>query len=139
MAILQPAVAFDSPGNPNIDPNAPYTSRPYLDIPLRFGPQYTLFGYNVDVSFAFLGEGRFTRAWFDNGSGSKVYQSIWVWGLGLETTARLYLQSRISERPTYFLFGFDWYLIGMQTAFDLSHPRVTPIELSVSLGYGFRL
>ena len=134
-AILQPALAF----GPGSNPNTPYTSVPYLDIPLRFGPAYTVFGSKVDLAFGFLGEGRFTLAWFGNGSGGKVYKPVWVFGLGLETSARLYLQSRISDRPSWFLFGFEWYLIGMETEIDLSQPRVMPLELSLSLGYGFRL
>jgi hypothetical protein len=138
LAILQPAVAFDTPGSSGLDPEASYTSRPYLDIPLRFGPEYTVFGYNGDLSFAFLGEGRFMQAWFD-GSTGKVYEGSWLFGLGLETSARLYLQSRVSERPTYIFIGFSWFLVGMQTDFDLTRPRITPLEVALSLGYGFRL
>jgi hypothetical protein len=43
------------------------------------------------------------------------------------------------ERPSYFYFGFEWFLIGAQTAIDLSQAQATPLELSLSLGYGFRL
>ncbi|MGO9310353.1 MAG: PEGA domain-containing protein [Spirochaetia bacterium] len=134
-AILQPAVAF----GPGTAPGTSYTSVPYLDIPLRVGPAYTLFGPNADFSFGFLGGARFTRAWFDNGSGGKDYKSVWVFGLDLETSARLYTQPRISDRPSYFLFGFEWYLVGVETEFDLSQPRGAPLEIALSLGYGFRL
>ncbi len=134
-AILRPAVAF----GPGTNSDTSYASVPYLDIPLRFGPSYTVFGSKVDLAFGFLGEGRFVRAWFDNGSGSKVYKSLWVFGLDLETSLRVYLQSRISDRPSWFLFGFEWYIIGMETEIDLSQPRVAPLEISLALGYGFRL
>jgi hypothetical protein len=129
-AILQAAAAFDT---------GDYTSSPYLDIPLRIGPEYTLFGYNVDLSFAFLGQARLMQAYFDTSTGGREYKPIWFWGIGLETSARLYLQSRVSERPSYFLFGFEWYIIGMRTEFNLFSPKLVPMELSLSLGYGFRL
>ncbi|MGA2640358.1 MAG: PEGA domain-containing protein [Spirochaetia bacterium] len=140
-AILQPGVAFG--------PIGPFTSSeytvlpylvPYLDIPLKFGPAYTVSGYNVDLTFGLLGETRFTQAWFwDNSSSAYVYKGIWVFGLNLETSARLYLQSRISDRPSFIFLGFGWYLIGMRTEADLSGPQFEPIELSFILGYGFRL
>jgi hypothetical protein len=93
----------------------------------------------VDVAFALLGEARFMQAFFDTSSGGREYKPAWFWGIGLETSARLYLQSRLSETPSYFLFGFYWYLIGMQANIDFSSPRIVPIALSLSLGYGFRL
>ena len=140
MALFQPAVSFDSPGNPGIDQTASYVSVPYLDIPLKFGPEYTLFGYNVDLSFALLGEARFAQKWFDTGSGNgTVYKAVWTGALGSETTARLYLNSRISERPSFFFLGFNWFLVGVQTNIDFSSPQLSPLELSLSLGYGFRL
>jgi hypothetical protein len=140
MAILQPAVSFDTPGNPRINQSASYVSVPYLDIPLKFGPEYTLFGYNVDLSFALLGEARFAQKWFDTGfSSNKVYKAVWTGALGLETSARLYLNSRISERPSFFFLGFNWFLVGVQTNVDFSSPQLSPFEISLSLGYGFRL
>jgi hypothetical protein len=137
MALFQPSIQFGHVSQKNVDYGL---SSPYLDIPFRFGPEYTLFGYNVDLSFAMTGGARFNQIWQDSGSGGTVvYKPTWYFSLALETSARLYLQSKVSQRPSFFFLGFEWFIIGMQTAGDFSSPKVSPLELSLALGYGFRL
>jgi hypothetical protein len=137
-ASIQPAVAFEnsaSGGDPSID----YIHNGFVDIPLRFGPAYTLFGPEADLTFALQGEGRFAQAYFDDGAGGAVYKPLWIVGLGIQTSARLYLQTRLSERPTFLLLGFTWFAMGMQTEVDFTRPRIIPMELSLLFGYGARL
>jgi hypothetical protein len=139
MASIQAALVYDTPGNPNNRSNGAYTSSPYVDIPLRIGPAYTLFGEKADLSFALQGEGRFMIAYFDDTTGGTIYKPVWVLGLGVETTARFYLQSRMSEKPSFFLVGFNWFLMGMQTEIDFTQVHIDPMELALTFGYGFRL
>ncbi len=128
-ASLRLALAYDKDS---------YASRPYVDVPLRVGPEYTLSLRSTDFTFGLLGEIRFTQALFDSDE-IQEFNSVWITGLALETAVRLYLQSRMSERPSYLLFGFSWFIIGAQTDFDLTSPRFAPVELSLTLGYGLRL
>ena len=112
---------------------------PYLDLPLRFGPAFTLQGYNVDLSFSILGELRYGQAYFDDALGNPVYGSRWIVGASFATTARAYLSQRLSEAPTFFLFGFNWFIVGLETNGDFSNGHLTPLELALTLGYGVRL
>ena len=134
-ATLQPAIAFGPGSQTGVD----YTTTPYLDIPLSIGPEYTVSGYAVDVSFGLLAEGRYTSAFFDAGSGGKVRQEKLSGAISLEMSARWYLQSRISETPTFIYLGFRWFLIGGQVDANFSNPQATPLELALNVGYGFRL
>jgi hypothetical protein len=134
-ASIQPAVAFENNASTGVD----YASQPFLDIPLRVGPAYTLFGPGADLSFALQAEGRFLQAWFDNGTGGNDYKALWIVGLGIQTSARLYLQTRRSETPSFILLGFTWFVMGMQTEADFTRPHIIPMELSFLVGLGRRL
>jgi hypothetical protein len=134
-ALVQPAVAYSA----NTQNGADYSATPFVSIPVSVGPEYTLSGYNVDVSFGLLAEGRFTWAFFDSGNGPQTRQQILSGALAMQTSARLYLQSRISEMPSFVYLGFNWFLIGGQMDTDFRNLRAIPIELSLNLGYGVRL
>jgi hypothetical protein len=134
-AALQAAVAYGTVSNAGVD----YTSSPYLDIPLRIGPMFTVFGTNVDLSVGLQLEGRFTRAWFDTGGGTKVYKSILSASVSGQSSARLYLESRFSERPSFVYLGLSWFLIGGQMDTDFTNLSIVPLVLTFNVGYGFRL
>jgi hypothetical protein len=134
-AMVQPAVAYSASTQNGTD----YSATPFVSIPVSVGPEYTLSGYNVDVSFGLLAEGRFTWAFFDSGTGPQTRQKILSGALAMQTSARLYLQSRISEMPSFVYLGFNWFLIGGQMDADFRNLRAIPIELSLNLGYGVRL
>jgi hypothetical protein len=134
-AALQAAVAYGTASNAGVD----YTSSPYLDIPLRIGPTYTVFGTNVDLSVGLQLEGRFTQAWFDTGSGSRVYKPILTASLSGQSSARLYLESRLSERPSFVYLGLSWFLIGGQMDATFTNLAIVPLVLTFNVGYGFRL
>ena len=68
-----------------------------------------------------------------------IYKPVWIVGLGLQTSARLYLQTRRSDPPSFLFLGFTWFFAGMQTDVDFSRPALIPMELSLLFGYGSRL
>ncbi len=137
MAAVQPAIAYGtgSAGQTGVD----YTSTPYVNVPFYVGPEYTLSGYNVDLAFGLLGEGRFTWAIFDVGNGTHAREQILSAALVLQTSARLYLQSRVSQRPSFIYLGFSWFLVGGQMDTNFGQREPTALELCLNLGYGLRL
>jgi len=134
-AALQAAVAYGTVSHASVD----YTSSPYLDIPLRFGPTYTVFGTNVDLSVGLQLEGRFTQAWFDTDTGTPVYKPILSASVSGQSSARLYLESRFSERPSFVYLGLSWFLIGGQMDANFTNLSIVPLVLTFNVGYGFRL
>ena len=134
-AALQAAVAYGPVSNAGVD----YTSSPYLDIPLRFGPMYTVFGTTVDLSVGLQVEGRLTQAFFDLGPAGKVYKPVLSGAIAGQTSARLYLESRLSERPSFVYLGLSWFLIGGQMDTNFTNLQIVPLELTFNVGYGVRL
>jgi hypothetical protein len=132
---LQPAITWDSASEAS---PGPYLTQPFVDVPLRIGPTYTLSGWNVDLSFSLQGEIRYLQAFYELGEGP-VYLPSLVGSISLFTSARAYVNRKLSELPQFIEFGFSWFIAGVQTDLQLANPVPVPLALQLTLGYGVRL